>query len=48
MDREKAGQLFETTEMRITPAQKELNHEALRIATRQLPVVGGADTRERE
>lgn len=28
--------------------QKELDDEALRVATRQLPVVGGADARNRE
>ncbi|WP_237198237.1 cation:proton antiporter [Rothia nasimurium] len=48
LDREKAEQMFKTTEMRIISAQKELDDEALRVATRQLPVVGGADARERE
>ncbi|WP_326503811.1 hypothetical protein [Rothia nasimurium] len=48
LDREEAEQLFKTTEMRIISAQKELDDEALRVATRQLPVVGGADARDRE
>ncbi|MDO4821508.1 MAG: hypothetical protein Q4A03_05655 [Rothia sp. (in: high G+C Gram-positive bacteria)] len=46
-DREKAEQLFKTTEMRIISAQKELDDEALRVATRQLSVVEGADARTR-
>lgn len=47
LDREKAEQLFKTTEMRIISAQKELDDEALRVATRQLPVAGCADARNR-
>lgn len=39
LDREKAEQLFKTTEMRIISAQKEIEEETQRVATRQLPLV---------
>ncbi|WP_237201106.1 cation:proton antiporter [Rothia nasimurium] len=39
LDREKAEQIFKTTEMRIISAQKEIEEEAQRVATRQLPLV---------
>ncbi|WP_237188343.1 cation:proton antiporter [Rothia nasimurium] len=39
LDREKAEQIFKTTEMRIISAQKEIEEETQRVATRQLPLV---------